>query len=193
MFISPCGNLPPVEWLVNVQTCLMFFGDYFLFSSWLGWPRTWSMRIETLFSVQTCLMFLGDISFFLFAGIATFHDVNAKWNVIFLSLRSIFWANHVRQDYMPTAVGSSRIARTASCASAQPRRTLKLMEYVLNWVPRRSNKLCSAHVERLSLLALMRNFFRNCWEADRQDNFTVLYHRGWRQLSSDLLRNGDQS
>jgi hypothetical protein len=35
---------------------------------------------------------------------------------------------------------------------------------------------------------LMRNFFSNCREADRQENLGVLCQRHWRQLLSDLLR-----
>jgi len=34
-----------------------------------------------------------------------------------------------------------------------------------------------AHAECLSILALMRNFFSNCREADRQENLGVLCQR----------------
>jgi hypothetical protein len=37
--------------------------------------------------------------------------------------------------------------------------------------------LVSAHAECQSILALMRNFFSNCREADRQENFGVLCQR----------------
>ena len=35
----------------------------------------------------------------------------------------------------------------------------------------------SDHAECLIIIVLMRNFFPNCRKADRQNKFTVLYHR----------------
>jgi hypothetical protein len=53
--------------------------------------------------------------------------------------------------------------------------------------------LVFVQAECLSILRAAQFSVQDSREADRQENPAVLCHRHWGQLSSVLLRNGDQS